>query len=161
MITREIDKLGLNRQTRCAMGELLRDPKPHAVLGAIVVTIGFWLAAGAVPPEMLVVVALGVAGFLAWQGTTLGRVWAWASLLIGFDSLAWPIVTMVEISRVTEQPDDRQMGLILAAVVTGLVASVFWLSFSWGLFRWLKRKETEAAQATDTRQPHKQSQERR
>ena len=127
------------------MGQWLRDSRLHAALGAIVVTVGFWLAAGAVPPELLVAVALGVAGFLAWQGTTLGRVWAWTSLLLGLDSLAWPIVTMIQISRVTEQPNDQQMGLILTAVVAGLFASVFWLSFGWGIFRWIKRQEEKAA----------------
>jgi hypothetical protein len=143
------------------MNGVLRDPKLHAVLGAVAVTIGFWLAAGAVPVEVLAAVALGVAGFLVRQGTTLGRVWAWASLLIGLDSLAWPIVTMVQIGRVTEQPDDQQMGVILTAVVAGLFASVFWLSFSWGIFRWVTRKETDAAGATDSRRPQKQPQERR
>lgn len=133
----------------------------HAVVGAVAVAVGFWLAVGAVPLEMLAAVALGVAGFLAWQGTTLGRVWAWASLLIGLDSLAWPIVTMIQISRVTEQPNDQQMGMILTAVVAGLFASVFWLSFGWGIFRWAKRKEVEAAVATDVKRSRQQPQERR
>jgi hypothetical protein len=132
-------------------------PRLHAVLGAVVVTIGFWLAAGAVPPAMLAAVALGVAGFLAWQGTTLGRVWAWTSLLVGLDSLAWPVVTMIRISRVTEQPDDQQMGMILTAVVAGLFASVFWLSFGWGIFRWAKRKELEQAEVTAEATDRKQS----
>jgi hypothetical protein len=135
----------------------MRMPHLHAVLGAVVVTIGFWLAAGAVPLEMLVAVALGVAGFLAWQGTTLGRIWAWASLLLGLDSLAWPVVTMIRISRVTEQPDDQQMGMILTAVVAGLFASVFWLSFGWGIFRWAKRKELEQAEVTAEAMDRKQS----
>lgn len=104
---------------------------------------------------------------MAWQGTTLGRVWAWASLLIGLDSLAWPLITMVRISRVTQQPDDQQMGQILGAVVTGLFAAVFWLSFSWGIFRWIKRKETEQvevkveAEAVDVKRSRKPSQNRR
>jgi hypothetical protein len=123
----------------------MRRPRLHAVLGVVVVTIGFWLAVGAVPVEVLGAFALGVAGFLAWQGRTLGRVWAWTSLLLGLDSLAWPIVTMIRISRVTEQPDDQQMGMILTAVVAGLFASVFWLSFGWGIFRWIKRQEIEVA----------------
>jgi len=110
-------------------------------VGALVVTVGFWLAVGAVPPALLAGTALGVAGLLAWLGTTLGRLWAWVSLLLGLDSLAWPIVTMVRVSRVTEQPNDQQVGLILTAVVSGLVASVFWISFAWGIFRWVQRKE--------------------
>jgi hypothetical protein len=135
----------------------------HAILGAIVVTIGIWLAVGAVPLEVLTVVALGVAAFLVWQGTTLARIWAWASLLLGLDSLAWPIVTMLRISRLTEQPNDQQMGLILTAVVAGLFSSVFWLSFGWGIFRWAKRKELEQAEvkakveAVDRKQSRKRS----
>jgi len=124
----------------------MRTTQLHAVLGAIVVTIGFWLVWGGLPLELLVAVALGIAGFLAWQGTTLGRVWAWASLLLGLDSLAWPIVTMIQISRVTEQPNDQQMGLILTAVVAGLFSSVFWVSFAFGIFRWIKRQETGQAE---------------
>ncbi len=111
------------------------------MLGAVVVTVGLWLAMGGAPPGALAAAALAVAGFLAWQGTTLGRVWAWVSLLIGLDSLAWPILTMARISRVTQQPDDQQMGMILTAVVAGLFASVFWISFAWGIFRWIKRQE--------------------
>lgn len=129
------------------MGVALRDSKLHAVAGAVVVTVGFWLAVGAVPRELLAAIALGVAGFLVWQGTTLGRLWAWASLLLGLDSLAWPIVTMVRISRAAEQPTDQQMGLILTSVVAGLFASVFWVSFAWGVFRWVQRREQAAADA--------------
>ena len=125
---------------------MLRDLRLHAVLGAIVVTIGVWLAVGATPVELLGAVALGVAGFLAWQGTTIGRVWGWTSLLVGLASLAWPIVTMLQISRLTEQPSDEQMGMILTAVVAGLFAAVFWLSFAWGIFRWVQRKELEQAE---------------
>ena len=129
------------------MDSLLRDLRLHAVLGAIVVTIGVWLAVGAAPVEMLGAVTLGVAGFLVWQGATIGRIWGWTSLLVGLASLAWPIVTMIQISRLTEQPSDEQMGMILTAVVAGLFASVFWLSFGWGIFRWIARREAERAKA--------------
>ena len=135
----------------------------HAALGAIIVTIGFWLAIGGAPVELLAAVALSVAGFLVWQGTTLGRLWAWTSLLIGLDSLAWPVVTMARISRITQQPDDQQMGMILTAVVAGLFASVFWLSFGWGIFRWAKRQGMEEAEveATNTTSPPNKSRNRR
>lgn len=119
----------------------MRTTQLHAVLGAIVVTIGFWLAVGGAPLEGLVAFALGVAGFLVWQGTTIGRVWAWACLLLGLDSLAWPIVTMVQVRMATEQPTDQQMALILTAVVAGLFSSVFWVSFSYGLFKRLGNRE--------------------
>ena len=134
------------------MGEFLRDQKIHAVLGAIVVTIGFWLAGGELPVMVVAALALGVAGFLAWRGSTIGRVWAWACLLLGCASAAWPIAMMVQVRGMTAEPSDEQMGLILTAVVAGLFSSVFWVSFGWGIFRWIKRKETEQADATDAQQ---------
>ena len=144
----------MNRQTRRAMGEFLRDQKIHAVLGAIVVTIGFWLAGGELPVMVVAALALGVAGFLVWQGSTIGRVWAWTCLLLGCASAAWPIATMVQMRRLTAEPSDEQMGLILTAVVAGLFSSVFWTSFAFGIFRWIKRRETEAVEAADAKQSH-------
>lgn len=124
----------------------------HAVLGSIVVTIGFWLVWRELPVALVAAVALATAGFLAWQGSTIGRVWAWACLLLGFASAAWPIATMVQVRRVAAEPSDEQMGLILTAVVAGLVSSVFWTSFAFGIFRWIKRQETEKAEAADAKQ---------
>ena len=147
------------------MGELLRDPKLHAVLGAIVVTIGFWLVWGELPLSMVTAFALSVAGFLAWRGSTIGRVWAWACLLLGLASAAWPVATMVQVRTMTAEPSDEQMGLILTAVVAGLVSSVFWTSFAFGIFRWIKRQELEQAEAkaevADGKRSQKRSQNRR
>jgi len=148
------------------MIEFLRDPKIHAVLGAIVVTIGFWLVWGGLQAPVVVIAALGAASLLAWQGTTLARVWAWTCLLLGFASAAWPVATMVQVRMgmaAAAEPSDEQMGLILTAVVAGLFSSVFWVSFGGGIFRWIKRKEMEQAQAgrEDKKQPQKKSQNRR
>ena len=129
----------------------MRTPQLHAALGAVVVTIGFWLVWGELPVALVTAVALGVAGFLIWQGSTIGRVWAWACLLLGFASAAWPIVTMVQVRRMTAEPSNEQMGLILTAVVAGLFSSVFWVSFAFGIFRWIKRQETEAVEAADAK----------
>ena len=38
-------------------------------------------------PWGVFLVAGGVAGFLIWQGRTVGLVWAWATLLLGLESL--------------------------------------------------------------------------
>ena len=121
-------------------------PQLHAVLGAIVVTVGFWLVWGELPVALGAVIALAAAGFLAWQGTTIAHVWAWTCLLLGFASAAWPVATMVQVRRMTAEPSDEQMGLILTAVVAGLLSSVFWTSFAFGIFRWIKRKELEQAE---------------
>ena len=141
----------MNRQTRRAVGALLRDTRIHAVLGAIVVTIGFWLAGGELSTVAVAALALGVAGFLVWQGSTIGCVWAWACLLLGCASAAWPVATMIQIRRVAVEPSDEQMGLILTAVVAGLFSSVFWVSFAFGIFRWIKRQETETVEAADAK----------
>ncbi len=137
----------------------------HAILGAIVVTTGFWLVWGELPVAFVAAVALGVTGFLFWQGSTIGRVWAWACLLLGAASAAWPIATMVQVRRVAAEPSDEQMGLILTAVVAGLFSSVFWISFGSGIFRWIRRNEMEQAEAKaevmDETRAQKQSQHRR
>lgn len=110
-------------------------PQLNALLGSLVVTAGAWLAWDSFSPWGVFLVTGGVAGFLIWQGRTIGLVWAWATLLLGLESLAWPIVTMVQVRSITTEPTDEQMGTILSAVVTGLLSAVFWITISYGLFK--------------------------
>ncbi|MEO5630562.1 MAG: hypothetical protein ABIQ24_13160 [Nitrospiraceae bacterium] len=110
-------------------------PQINALLGSIVVAAGAWMAWDSFSPWGVFLVAGGVAGFLIWQGRTIGLVWAWATLLLGVESLAWPIVTMVQVRSTTTEPTDEQMGTILSAVVTGLLSAVFWITLSYGLFK--------------------------
>ena len=42
---------------------------------------------------------------------------------------------MVQLKSATTAPSDEEMGTVLSAVVLGLFASVFWISFSYGLFK--------------------------
>lgn len=121
------------------MGSSWWTPQLNAVLGSLVVTVGFWIIWGAVPIWWSVAIALVVAGFLAWQATTIGLVWAWSTLLLGCESLAWPIATMVQVRSATSEPTDEQMGEILNAVLFGLFSSVFWISFAYGLFKRARR----------------------
>ena len=88
-------------------------PQLNAVLGSLAVTIGFWLTWGEMPLALTVVVALCAAAFLTWQGSSIAVVWAWATLLLGVESLAWPIVTMVQVRMAVAEPTDEQMGHIL------------------------------------------------
>lgn len=117
------------------MGSSWWTPQVNAVLGSLVVTVGFWIIWGTLPIWWSVAIALVVAGFLAWQVTTIGLVWAWSTLLLGLESLAWPIATMVQVRLATTEPTDEQMGEILNAVLFGLFSSVFWISFAYGLFK--------------------------
>ena len=110
-------------------------PQLNALLGSLVVAAGAWLAWDSFSPWGVFLVAGSVAGFLIWQGRTVGLVWAWATLLLGLESLAWPIVTMVQVRSTTTEPTDEQMGTILSAVVTGLLSAIFWITISYGLFK--------------------------
>ncbi len=107
----------------------------NIMFAGLVTTIGFWLAGGAPPLLLTLLFGAMATGFLWWRGPTIGAVWAWATLLLGLESLAWPVLTMVQIRQVTDDPSDQQMGAILSAVVAGLLSSVFWVSFSYGLFK--------------------------
>lgn len=110
-------------------------PQLNALLGSLVVAAGAWLAWDSFSLWGVLLIAGGVAGLLIWQGRTIGLVWAWATLLLGLESLAWPIVTMVQVRSTATEPTDEQMGMILSAVLTGLFSAVFWITFSYGLFK--------------------------
>jgi hypothetical protein len=131
-------------------------PQLNAVLGSLAVTIGFWLTWGEMPLALTVVVALCAAAFLTWQGSSIAVVWAWATLLLGVESLAWPIVTMVQVRMAVAEPTDEQMGHILIAVLFGLFSSIFWLTFAYGIFKWVSRKEAEAAASASNEEPRRQ-----
>src|SRR4029077_15513849 len=111
------------------------NPQLNALLGSLVVAAGAWLAWDSFSPWGACRCAGGVSGFLIWQGRTVGLVWAWATLLLGLESLAWPIVTMVQVRSTTTEPTDEQMETILSAVLTGIISAVFWVTISYGLFR--------------------------
>ncbi|HKO30915.1 MAG TPA: hypothetical protein VJU54_07230 [Nitrospiraceae bacterium] len=129
-------------------------PQLNALLGSLVVAAGAWLAWDSFSFWEVSLVTAGVAGFLIWQGRTIGLVWAWATLLLGVESLAWPIITMVQISSTTTEPTDEQMGTILSAVLMGLVSAVFWITFSYGLFKRTGQPITDSStEATDSPTP--------
>ena len=129
-------------------------PQLNALLGSLVVAVGAWLAWGSFSPWGVFLLAGGVAGFLIWQGRTIGLVWAWATLLLGVESLAWPIVTMVQVRSTTTEPTDEQMGTILSAVLTGLFSAVFWITFSYGFFKRAGQPITSSStDATDSPTP--------
>lgn len=129
--------------------------RANAVLGSLVVTVGFWLMWGEIPQAAAVAVALGVAGFLVWRGTTVALIWAWTTLLLGLESLAWPILIMIRLRIQTTQPTDEQMIDMLTKILFGLFSAVFWASFSYGIFRWARKPETEA-DPSGTPHAHKQ-----
>jgi hypothetical protein len=127
-------------------------PQLNALLGSLVVATGAWLAWGSFSPWGVVLVAGGAAGFLIWQGRTIGLVWAWATLLLGLESLAWPIITMVQFRSITTEPTDEQLGTMLSAVLMGLISAVFWITFSYGFFKRARQPITPLS--TDSTESH-------
>ena len=134
------------------------NPQLNALLGSLVVAAGAWLAWDSFSLWGVFLVAGGVAGFLIWRGRTVGLVWAWATLLLGLESLAWPIVTVVQVRSTTTEPTDEQMGTILSAIVTGLLSAIFWITISYGLFKRAGQPITvSSTDATDSHPPTPQS----
>jgi dolichyl-phosphate-mannose--protein O-mannosyl transferase len=132
----------------------------NAALGSLVVTVGFWLVGGAVPVAALTAVAATADGFLLWQGRTVGLMWAWSTLLLGLESLAFPVVTLWRHQPDAASPTQEQMVVLLTGVVFGLFSSVFWISFAWGLFRQAGLSESPGLPAADRGSPANASAER-
>ena len=118
-------------------------PKLNAVAAGVVVTFGFTMAWNPIPVSWAVLAGLGFTALLVWLGTTPKHVWAWACLFLGLESLSWPAVQMIKLqmSGVTE-PNEDQMVELLHAGVFGVIFATFWLTFAYGVFRWIKRDES-------------------
>ena len=119
----------------------------NAVLGGLVVALGLWLMWGDLPVIVIVVIALAAAGILAWASSSIAAMWGWTTAVLGLESLAWPVVTMVRIRLASAEPTDQEMGLILTAILFGLFSSIFWLTFSYGIFKKIRERLNEAGRA--------------
>ncbi|MBH0176608.1 MAG: hypothetical protein HP491_01745 [Nitrospira sp.] len=118
----------------------------NLILGTLVTTIGFWILQGAAAQGIVALWAFTVAGFLWWRVRSITELWAWTTLLLGLESFAWPIHVMIQLKGISETPSQDQMETMLMAVVLGLFSSVFWIAFSYGLF---KRTWAASTDATD------------
>jgi hypothetical protein len=107
----------------------------NAVLGAIVVAVGAWLASNAFSVAQAALVLAAAAAFLWWQGRTITHIWAWSTLFLGLECFAWPIALMLQIRSAGREPSDDEMGAILSATLMGLFSAVFWIAFAYGLFK--------------------------
>ncbi len=119
-------------------------------LATVVVAVGFWLLWGTHYPAVLIMWTLTVGSFLWWRARTVTQIWAWSTLLLGLESFAWPLLLMIELQSSSGSPSEDQMGWILSAVVLGLLSSVFWISFSYGLY---KRDQTMSETAAPAGAP--------
>ncbi|MCS6317879.1 MAG: hypothetical protein H8K05_08935 [Nitrospira sp.] len=120
-------------------------PHLHAVLGGIVVAIGIVVMWDQVTPTWALLAAAVATAFLWWQGQSITAIWAWTTLGLGVESMAWPIVTMIRMRTGGSQPSEEQMETILNAVLFGLFTSVFWITFAFGLFKRLREQQAPPA----------------
>ena len=120
---------------------LLRTRQFHAALGSLVVAMGGGLAWDALAHWSALFVLATAASFLLWRGRTIGLVWAWSTLLLGVECFIWPIVTMIRLRSGGSPPSEEEMSIILSAVFMGLFSAVFWIAFSYGLFKRAGREE--------------------
>ncbi|MBM4126935.1 MAG: hypothetical protein FJ247_06255 [Nitrospira sp.] len=120
-------------------------------LCVIVTTVGFWILWGADWPLVVAGWALAAGGFLWWRARSVAELWAWATLGLGLESFLWPILVMSQLKHASETPSDEELGTILSAVVMGLFSSVFWISFSYGLFKraWKSTADSAGHTASD------------
>jgi hypothetical protein len=107
----------------------------NALLGGLVVAVGVWLASNMVSSFGAGVVLLAATAFLWWRGRTITLIWAWSTLLLGMACFAWPVATMLQIRSAAGEPSNEEMGAILSATLMGLFSAVFWIAFSYGLFK--------------------------
>ena len=107
----------------------------NAILGALVVAVGAWLASSASSAVQAALVFIAAAAFLLWRGRPVSLIWAWSTLFLGLECFAWPIATMLHVRSAGREPSDDEMGAILSATLMGLFSAVFWIAFAYGLFK--------------------------
>lgn len=120
----------------------------NLILGTLVATVGFWILWGDASQVVVVGWALAVSGFLWWKARSITEVWAWVTLVLGLESFAWPLQRMVQLKSTTKAPSPDEMVSILSDVILGLFFSVFWISFSYGLFKRAWRPPAETTSNT-------------
>ncbi|NGZ96633.1 MAG: hypothetical protein CV089_11000 [Nitrospira sp. WS110] len=122
----------------------------NVILGTTVATVGFWLIWGSISLFIVLGWAFTVGLFLWVMAESLSRTWAWSTLLLGLESLVWPIVLMVQLKGTSDTVPESEMGTMLSAVVLGLFSSVFWISFAYGLFNRSRTPDSPLSQERST-----------
>jgi hypothetical protein len=128
----------------------------NAVLGSLTVTVGLWLLLGALPGFLGIALAVGLAILLAWKSPTIGYIWATSTFLLGVESLAWPLMQMVDIQKLGPEPPLEELQRIFTAVLFGLFSGVFWMTFAYGIFKRTRRTNTPSVPSVNAPQTKNQ-----
>jgi hypothetical protein len=117
-------------------------PRVNALAAGAVVAFGFTMVWNPIPVSWAALAGIGFTALLVWLGSTPAHVWAWAFLFLGLESLSWPLVEVIKLrlSGVTE-PSEEQMKDLVPTLFMGVICATFFLSFAYGVFRWIKRVE--------------------
>ncbi len=107
----------------------------NAVLGSLTVIVGLWLLIGAIPVPLGIGLAISLAILLAWKCPSKGYIWAICTLLLGVESMAWPMMQMADLQKLGPEPPLEEMERIFTAVLFGLFSGVFWMTFAYGIFK--------------------------
>ncbi len=107
----------------------------NAVLGSLTVIVGLWLLIGAMPVPLGIGLAISLAILLAWKCPSMGYIWAICTLLLGVESIAWPMMQMADLQKLGPEPPLEEMERIFTAVLFGLFSGVFWMTFAYGIFK--------------------------
>jgi hypothetical protein len=117
--------------------------KLNAVAAGVVVTLGFTMVWNPIPVSWAVLAGLGFTAVLVWLGTTPKHLWAWACLFLGLESLSWPAVQLIRLKMGgVAEPSEDQMKELVGTMFLGIFFATFWLTFAYGVFRWIKRGES-------------------
>jgi hypothetical protein len=129
----------------------------NTFIASIFVTIGFSLVWNPIPVSgafesvagfmavflWAIVAILGFAALLLWVGTTAPHVWAWACLFLGIESLSWPIVQFGKLQMGGAPLSEEQLIAVTGNAFLGVFFATFWLTFAYGIFRWIRRTDSE------------------
>jgi hypothetical protein len=107
----------------------------NAVFGSLAVTVGLWLLIGALPVSIGIAVGIGLAILLAWKCPSIGYIWAVCTLLLGVESIAWPMMQTADLQQLGPEPPIEELERIFTAVLFGLFSGVFWITFSYGIYK--------------------------
>lgn len=139
-MVRDYGRVGAFSTTPIAPGnfDLMNEHLWHqinAVLGSLTVIIGLWLLLGALPIFVGIGLTVTLAIVLAWKCPSIGYIWALSTLLLGVESIAWPLMQMADLKTLGPEPPLEDLQRIFNAVLFGLFSGVFWMVFAYGIFK--------------------------
>ena len=106
---------------------------------------GLWLLLGGLSLAVTVAVVVGLTIMFAKICHDVAEVWMWATLLLGLESLAWPVLMLGELQQFGPEPPLEEMSKVFTAVLFGVFSGIFWLTFAYGLYRRTQPKTGESA----------------